>query len=573
MGEAEVGLRLEASVSGLADRAPSVSVRRLLTPRQAVALSVALLAVMVGLVVSADDTLMVLGASITLVYLTCAVYRIRLFVRSTGTRASEIVTDAEARAVPEAELPTYTVLVPAYHEAEVVRHLVAHIGRLEYPVDRLEVLLLVEADDVETIDAICDEDPGPQFQLVMVPPAEPRTKPKALNFGLTLARGELVAVYDAEDEPDPLQLRKAAVALQRLGPETGCVQAKLSYHNPGQNLITRWFTIEYAMWFNFFLPGLASVGAPIPLGGTSNHFRRSVLRSMGGWDPYNVTEDADLGIRMAREGYRVRVLESVTMEEANSDFVNWVKQRSRWYKGYLQTFLVHLRSPRELRRDLGWWGCAHFLIFVGGTPLLAFVNPLFWLMTVLWFLVHPVLIERIFPAPVYYLGLICWAFGNVLLGYLTLLSCRIVRRGELLWAALSIPLYWVMMSLAAVKAAWQLIATPTFWEKTVHGLSLRARAGIQVAAPALPPPPGRRNAGSANGGGTSGPDPLDGYPPPPLRGTVAFPSPGVPRGDGLPRAVTASPAEAAVAADPLWSDEASPAPETCIPVSSGVGPE
>jgi cellulose synthase/poly-beta-1,6-N-acetylglucosamine synthase-like glycosyltransferase len=474
MDQGEVGLRLEASISGLADRAPAVSVRRLLTGGQRALLLGFVAMIVVGSVISVDDTFMALGAAITLVYVVCVAYRIYLFVRSTRSDVSEFVTDAEARAVPDSELPTYTVLVPAYHEAEVVRHLVANIGRLEYPTDRLEILLLVEEDDAETIDAIRDEDPGSQFQLVFVPPAEPRTKPKALNFGLTLARGELVAVYDAEDEPDPLQLRRAAVALRRLGPDVGCVQAKLSYSNPGQNLITRWFTIEYAMWFTFFLPGLASMGAPIPLGGTSNHFRRVVLRSLGGWDPYNVTEDADLGIRMAREGYKVRVLESFTMEEANSDFVNWVKQRSRWYKGYLQTFFVHLRSPRELRRELGWKGLAHFCVFVGGTPVLAFLNPLFWVMTAIWFVVHPAFIQQIFPAPVYYIGLICWAFGNFLLGYLTLLSCRITRRGELLWAALAVPLYWVMMSLAAAKASWQLVGSPTFWEKTVHGLQRQA---------------------------------------------------------------------------------------------------
>jgi cellulose synthase/poly-beta-1,6-N-acetylglucosamine synthase-like glycosyltransferase len=470
MDPVEADLRLEASISGLADRAPAVSVRRLLTPAQRNVLVATGAVIAGGAALSVEDTLVGLGALITLVYGTCVAYRVYLFVRSTRAGVSEVVTDEEARAVPDTELPTYTVLVAAYHEAEVVRHLVENIGRLEYPADRLEVLLLVEADDAATIDAVRDEDPGGQFQLVFVPPAEPRTKPKALNFGLTLARGELVAVYDAEDEPDPLQLRRAAIALQRLGPDVGCVQAKLSYNNPVQNLITRWFTIEYAMWFTFFLPGLASMGAPIPLGGTSNHFRRVVLRSLGGWDPYNVTEDADLGIRMAREGYRVKVLESVTMEEANSDFVNWVKQRSRWYKGYLQTFAVQLRSPRELRRDLGWAGCAHLCVFVGGTPVLAVLNPLFWFMTAIWFVVHPAFIQAIFPAPVYYVGLLCWAVGNALLAYLTLLSCRILRRGELLWAALTVPLYWVMMSVAAVKAIWQLASSPNFWEKTMHGL-------------------------------------------------------------------------------------------------------
>jgi cellulose synthase/poly-beta-1,6-N-acetylglucosamine synthase-like glycosyltransferase len=474
MDTSETALRLDASISGLANRAPTVSVRRLTTTGQRAALLALLALVAAGSVVSVEDTFMALGAAVTLLYAVCVVYRTHLFVRSTGAHVSEVVTDEEARAVPDGELPTYTVLVPAYHEAEVVRHLVANIGRFEYPVDRLEVLLLIEADDIETIDAVRDEDPGPQFRLVAIPPAEPRTKPKALNFGLTLARGELVAVYDAEDEPDPLQLRRAAVALRRLGPSVGCLQAKLTYSNPDQNLVTRWFTIEYAMWFTFFLPGLASMNAPIPLGGTSNHFRRVVLRSLGGWDPYNVTEDADLGIRMAREGYQIKVLESYTLEEANSDIVNWVKQRSRWYKGYLQTFLVHMRSPRALRRELGWPGLVHFCVFVGGTPVLAFLNPLFWFMTAVWFIVHPAFIQRIFPAPEYYVGLLCWALGNFLLCYLTLLSCRITRRGDLLWAALLVPVYWLLMSIAAAKAAWQLVSSPTFWEKTVHGLYGRA---------------------------------------------------------------------------------------------------
>jgi len=471
MSDAEADLRLKASVSGLAVTAPSVSVERLLTSGQRRVLLGLTGLVALGLILFTVDTVRAIVGVVTIVYVVCIAYRGYLFVRSSRSDVLEIVTDEEARAVPDESLPTYTVLIPAYREPEVINRLLASIARLEYPVNRLEVLILAEADDSETIEAVRDTDPGRQFTLVLVPPAEPRTKPKALNFGLTLARGELVAVYDVEDEPDPLQLRRAAVALRRLGPNVGCVQAKLSYNNPDQNLITKWFTIEYAMWFSFFLPGLASMKAPIPLGGTSNHFRRRALRSLGGWDPYNVTEDADLGIRMFREGYRVKVLESVTLEEANSDFVNWVKQRSRWYKGYLQTFFVHIRSPRELVREMGWRGAAHFSVFVGGTPLLAILNPVFWVMTALWFIGHPMFIQEIFPGPVYYLSLACWAFGNFMLAYLTLLSCRITRRGELLWAAFAVPLYWVMMSLAAAKALWQLAGRrPAFWEKTVHGL-------------------------------------------------------------------------------------------------------
>ena len=321
-----------------------------------------------------------------------------------------------------------------------------------------------------TLSALSTANAPSQFRLVLIPPAEPRTKPKALNFGLTLARGDIVAVYDVEDAPDILQLRRAAVTLARYGPEVGCVQAQLTYSNATQNIITRWFTIEYAMWFSFFLPGLSSMGAPIPLGGTSNHFRRSALRELGGWDPYNVTEDCDLGIRMFREHCQIKVLGSATLEEANSDFVNWVKQRSRWYKGYLQTFLIHLRSPRRLVKEIGAKGVLHLCAFVGATPILAALNPLFWLLTVIWFVGQPQFVKAIYPAPVYYVSLMLWVFGNFLMWYLTVLTARHIRPEGLMLAALLVPAYWVMMSVAALKAMWQLVITPSFWEKTTHGL-------------------------------------------------------------------------------------------------------
>jgi cellulose synthase/poly-beta-1,6-N-acetylglucosamine synthase-like glycosyltransferase len=470
MDQEASNLRLQASIGGLAGREPIVSAQRILSSSQRkiglALVGIILLCCALDLVV----TLTVLVSIITIFYVAAIVYRLVLFRASNRPDTTEVVSDDEARSIPDDQLPIYTVMIPAYREPEVINELIQRVSQFEYPPDRLDVKLLIEADDNITIQAIREAMPGDQFELVLVPPAEPRTKPKALNFGLTLARGEYVAIYDAEDEPEPLQLRRAAVALNRLDPDVACVQAKLTYHNPMQNLITKWFTIEYALWFSFFLPGLASMGAPIPLGGTSNHFRRGALQAMGAWDPYNVTEDADLGIRMFREGFTVRVLESNTFEEANSDFVNWMKQRSRWLKGYLQTYAVHLRQPRELKRELGWKGLMHFTMFVGGTPVLAIINPIFWLMTILWFVGHPAIIQEIFPAPIYYLGLLSWAFGNFLLVYVTVMSCRVSNRGELLVPALLVPLYWIMMSMAAVKAVSQLVGAPTFWEKTVHGL-------------------------------------------------------------------------------------------------------
>jgi len=471
MSEAEVRLRLEASTSGLADRVPLVSARSLVSKGQRNLFFGLAILFVIGVVVSPPATFTALTAIFTLIYLIAVVYRVYLFSRSSRSDGLEVVTDEEALSVPEADLPFYTIMIPAYREASVMGKLMDNIARFDYPVDRLEVLLLVEQDDEETLAVLRDIEPGPSFRLVVVPPGEPRTKPKALNFGLTLARGEVVAVYDVEDAPDILQLRRAAVALARFGPEVACIQAKLSYGNSSQNFITRSFTIEYTMWYSFFLPGLSSMHAPIPLGGTSNHFRRAALRALGGWDPYNVTEDCDLGIRMFREGYDVKVLDSVTLEEANSDFVNWVKQRSRWYKGYLQTFLIHLRSPVEVTREIHWKGVGHLSAFVGGTPILAVVNPIFWTLTIVWFVAHPAFLLEIFPAPVYYVGLALWVFGNFLLWYLTVLTARHINQEGLVFAAMLVPVYWIMMSIAATKAAWQLIVTPSFWEKTTHGLT------------------------------------------------------------------------------------------------------
>jgi cellulose synthase/poly-beta-1,6-N-acetylglucosamine synthase-like glycosyltransferase len=293
-----------------------------------------------------------------------------------------------------------------------------------------------------------------------------------------------VTIYDAEDRPDPLQLRRAVAAFKRLGPEVACLQAKLSYHNAEQNIITRWFTAEYALWFGQLLPGLVKLGAPVPLGGTSNHFRREILLRLGGWDPYNVTEDADLGVRLHRLSFRTGVLESTTYEEANSDFVNWTKQRSRWYKGYLQTWLVHMRHPRLLLQQLGVKGFIGFNLFVGGTPFLAMLNPVFWALTAIWFLAKPPIILELFPAWLYYTSLMSMVFGNFVFLYTTVVGARAAGQPSLTLAALVSPAYWVMMSIAVIKALVQLFATPTLWEKTAHGLdrAVAARDGDHVAA-------------------------------------------------------------------------------------------
>jgi cellulose synthase/poly-beta-1,6-N-acetylglucosamine synthase-like glycosyltransferase len=307
-------------------------------------------------------------------------------------------------------------------------------------------------------------------EVVLVPPSELRTKPKACNYGLLRARGEIVTIYDAEDVPEPLQLRRVVAALAGQPPEVACVQARLSYYNERQNLLTKWFSAEYDQWFGFVLPALARVRAPIPLGGTSNHIRRRVLDDAGAWDPYNVTEDADLGIRLARLGYRTAVLDSRTMEEANSDPVNWVRQRSRWYKGYLQTFLVHTRDPRRTIRELGLGGFLRFASIALGTPTANLLNAVFAAAGVLWYLARPQVISELLPTPLYLASLLCMVVGNAATFYLGIITTRAEGKTHLLGAVFLSPLYWTLMSIASGKALIQLVVQPSYWEKTVHGL-------------------------------------------------------------------------------------------------------
>jgi cellulose synthase/poly-beta-1,6-N-acetylglucosamine synthase-like glycosyltransferase len=424
-------------------------------------------------------TLLAINAILTTLYVLALLYKFNLTRR--GLRGTQTITvsDDEAAAIRDPELPVYTVLVPAYQEQAVIPRTIRALEALDYPVERLDVKLLLEEDDGDSIAAAFEACPAPHIEVLVVPTAVPQTKPKACNYGLQFAHGDLVTIYDAEDRPEPLQLRRAVVAFRRIESNVACLQAKLAYHNSEQNLITRWFAVEYATWFALTLPALAEQGGPVPLGGTSMHIKRHALEEVGAWDPHNVTEDADLGVRLQRYGYRTQALDSVTYEEANSDFLNWVKQRSRWYKGYVQTALVHLRHPVRLLRQLGPKEFVAFNLTVAATPIVALVNPLFWLLTALWFLGRPPLLETLYPGWLYFPALFCLVVGNFLIFYVNLIVVRLIGSPTLLGAVMLTPLYWLMMSIAAVKAFVQLAVHPWFWEKTVHGLD-RDKSAVRV---------------------------------------------------------------------------------------------
>ncbi|MBI2940636.1 MAG: glycosyltransferase [Chloroflexi bacterium] len=458
------------------------SARSLLGPVHKIALGALIATVLALALAEPVAATIALIALVTAVYVVTSGYKLLLVMRSVASERTGIAVEpAELATLDESTLPIYTVLVPLYREAVIVPHLLAGLARLDYPTDKLDVKLLLEADDEETIAAVQRAELPGWIEPILVPPGMPRTKPRACNYGLAAARGEFVVIYDAEDVPDPDQLKKAVVSFRRLGGEVICLQAKLNYYNPRQNLLTRLFTIEYSTWFDLLLPGLHVSGAPIPLGGTSNHFRVAALRNLAAWDAFNVAEDCDLGTRIYTTGQRVAVLDSTTWEEANSRLGNWLRQRSRWLKGYIQTYWVHTRHARQFIGQLGWKRFAAFQLFVGGTVVTLLLNPLFWTLTAAYFLTRWHAIDQLFPWPVYYAGLANMMVGNFLFLYMNLFGPIQRDEHDLAKYSLLMPIYWVLMSAAAWKGALQLLTRPHFWEKTVHGLVERGSDGADAA--------------------------------------------------------------------------------------------
>jgi len=375
---------------------------------------------------------------------------------------------------PDRELPVYTVIAALYREAQSVPGLLRSLERLDYPREKLDILLAVEADDRETREAIADY-AGPLGLRVIVVPAGPlRTKPRALNAALAFARGHYTVIYDAEDRPEPDQLRRAEAAFAASDDRLACVQARLSIDNTDDGFLARMFTAEYAGQFDVFLDGLCVLGLPLPLGGSSNHFATAVLREAGGWDAWNVTEDADLGMRLARFGYRAAMIDSTTYEEAPARLMPWLRQRTRWFKGWMQTWCVHMRQPAALWGDLGPRGFIGFQLAVGGNVLAALVHPLFLIGS---------LVAAFSGAPVWGAGevILIALYGlSVLTGYAssTVLCMIGLSRRQLMrcaWVLLLMPAHWLLLSWAAWRALYQLIVAPYTWEKTEHGLAKHSR--------------------------------------------------------------------------------------------------
>ncbi|MFP1643241.1 glycosyltransferase [Pontitalea aquivivens] len=402
---------------------------------------------------------------------------------------------------PMGRLPIISVMVPLFHERDIATRLIKRLGKLTYPRELLDILLVVEEDDTTTRETLAQANLPRWMRVVSVPRGPIKTKPRALNYALNYCRGSIIGVYDAEDAPDPDQLHIVARRFAETGPEVACLQGILDYYNPRTNWLARCFTIEYAAWFRAMLPGLARLGLVVPLGGTTLFFRRDALEALGGWDAHNVTEDADLGIRLVRHGYRTELIPTVTGEEANCRALPWVKQRSRWLKGYAMTWGVHMRDPVRLWRDLGAWRFLGFQVqFLGGLSqyLLSPILWSFWAIPLgLWHPLQAVLSQGQLIA----LGL-CFIAAEVVNITVGLWAVRgRAHRHLIVWVP-TLHFYFPLGALAGWKAIYEVVAAPFYWDKTCHGVfdatphpvATASALVPAIAAAAAPPPAAARIA-------------------------------------------------------------------------------
>jgi cellulose synthase/poly-beta-1,6-N-acetylglucosamine synthase-like glycosyltransferase len=372
-------------------------------------------------------------------------------------------------------LPRVSMLVPLFKETEIASALLTRLARLTYPKPLLDIVLVLEENDHLTRDTIRACTMPPWIRVVEVPEGQPKTKPRAMNYALDFCDGDIVGIWDAEDNPDPDQISRVVEHFHRVPEDVVCLQGVLDYYNSRQNWLARCFTVEYAAWFRMILPGMSRLGFAIPLGGTTLFFRRDALEQLGGWDAHNVTEDADLGFRLARHGYRTEVIATTTGEEANCRFWPWIRQRSRWLKGYMVTYLVHMRNPLTFYRQMGawkFWGFqAHFVTALSQFVLAPFLWS-FWL--VLLGLPHP--LDPLLPRDV----LLAFGLLFLMVEVITILVNATAVSGRshrhlMLWVP-TLHFYYPMGAVAAYKALYELIFHPFYWDKTQHGHSLASPA-------------------------------------------------------------------------------------------------
>ncbi len=365
--------------------------------------------------------------------------------------------------------PRVSVLIPLFRENKVVPELIKALGKLTYPKELLDVKFLLEENDLITQEVFASLE-LPHWASIIVAPADRiQTKPRAMNYALPFCTGSLIGIYDAEDRPDPDQIDKVVDHFLQAPQKVAAVQCNLDFYNTNDNWLSRCFTIEYSSWFRVIMQGMQRLGLPLPLGGTSVFMRRCVLEAVGAWDAHNVTEDADLGMRIARMGYRCEMVDSTTWEEANKQRISWVKQRSRWIKGFIITWLTQMRHPHTLLKELGLAGFIGLQIVLLGTATAFLFAPVFWIM---WLGVFGVdwSFYNLMPAWFWQAAVIGLLLSEVVMVSISALAMHKKRTYALLPFILTMPLYWPLGTIAAYKALYEIFTNPFYWDKTAHGL-------------------------------------------------------------------------------------------------------
>jgi len=476
---------IRKALAGLKEALPVYSASTVLSGRQGVLLGAALAG---GIACAANwpgQTLIAIHIIVSLVCFCCVVFKLLTASSSDGT------PEIPLHGFKADEMPVYTVMVALYREAEVVPQLMTSLSRLVWPRSKLEIKLVCERDDHETLAAIRALELRDHVQVIEVPVSLPRTKPKALSYALPLSTGELIAVFDAEDRPNPYQLLEAWRTFRKGDDTLACVQAPLVITNGRGSWLARMFAFEYSALFGVVLPWLAKRQLVLPLGGTSNHFRRAALEDVGAWDPYNVTEDADLGIRLYRMGYNIGTISSATCEDAPTELAIWLRQRTRWFKGWIQTWLVHMRHPVRLFRDVGARSFFVIQILVPCALTAALSNVLMFIAVLggaVWLAVTG-------TVPEIYETLLLLDVANIALGYAGFLvigwrSLPVKDRARLWRYVVMTPFYWLLLSIAAWRAVWQLYRCPHYWEKTPHAPRKRAAGDAASQQSTRVPQPG-----------------------------------------------------------------------------------
>lgn len=370
-----------------------------------------------------------------------------------------------------ARLPRYTVLVPLLHEANMLSQLATQLTLLDYPPDKLEVLILMEASDHATRDAAKAMTWPDYCHLITVPEAPPQTKPRACNYGLSLATGKYLVIYDAEDKPRPDQLLQACMAFEGGPDELVCLQSPLLADASQGGWLQRQFATEYRILFWVILPVLSYLSAVIPLGGSSNHFRRHQLQLIGGWDAYNLTEDAELAVRLAKNKFTTQVLAAATIENAPHSFQVWLKQRTRWFTGHIQTLHLHMANPLRDIKLLGPQRYALAVVLFAGRILIGLGHLFFTVFFITYLLrlgagevdldaAHFTTAETIAL-----LGYLSFVITFSIVGYINAPPIGFFGK---LFIAMTQSFYWLLTSLALLVAAKRIYAGQLNWLKTPH---------------------------------------------------------------------------------------------------------